>query len=95
LNAFQDQTFHPTLQNSWRVWPHIFETNGFFAVRLTKMADFSADATRPPARPFSDTGFTPIAQKQLDVLNAQIVDLYGISLIPQLTQNGLILHQPG
>jgi len=95
LKAFQDQTFHPTLQNSWRVWPHIFETNGFFAVRLTKVADFSSDATRPPARPFSATGFTPIAHKQLGILDAQIVDLYGISLIPQLTQNGLILHQRG
>ena len=95
LKSFEDKTFHPTLENSWRVWPHIFETNGFFAVRLTKVADFCSDAAQPPARPFSATGFAPVPDKQLAVLDAQIEDLYGVSLIPKLTQDGLILHQRG
>lgn len=95
LKTFQDQTFHPTLENSWRVWPHIFETNGFFAVRLTKVADFSAVTVQAPARPFSATGFVPVPQKQLAVFDSQIEDLYGINLISQLTLSGLILHQRG
>ena len=95
LTTFQDQTYHKTLENSWRVWPHIFETNGFFAVRLTKVADFYSDATRPPSRPFSATGFVEVPQKQLAVFATQIEDLYGISLIAQLTQSRLILHQRG
>lgn len=95
LKTFQDQTFHPTLENSWRVWPHIFETNGFFAVRLTKVADFSAVTVQAPARPFSATGFVPVPPKQLAVFDSQIEDLYGINLISQLTLSGLILHQRG
>ena len=95
LKAFQDQTFHPSLENSWRVWPHIFETNGFFAVRLTKLADFSPGGAQAPARPFSATGFVPLPQKQLADFNAQIEDLYGISLTPQLNRIGLVLHQRG
>lgn len=95
LKNFEDQTFHPTLENSWRVWPHVFETNGFFAVRLTKIADFSSDFSQPPSRPFSATGFVPVPPKQLASLDAQIADLYGIQLISQLTQRGLILHQRG
>lgn len=95
LKTFQDQTFHPTLENSWRVWPHIFETNGFFAVRLTKVADFSAGTAQAPARPFSATGFVPVPQKQLAVFDSQIEDLYEISLISQLTLSGLVLHQRG
>ena len=95
LKTFQDQTFHPTLENSWRVWPHIFETNGFFAVRVTKVADFSAVTAQAPARPFSATGFVPVPQKQLAVFDSQIEDLYGINLISQLTLSGLILHQRG
>ena len=95
LTAFQDQNFHPTLENSWRVWPHIFETNGFFAVRITKVSEFSAAATQPPARPFSATGFIPLQQKQLAVYAAQFENLYGINLIPRLTESGLVLHQRG
>ena len=95
LKTFQDQTFHPTLENSWRVWPHIFETNGFFAVRLTKVADFSPGLSQAPARPFSATGFVEVPQKQLAVFASQIEDLYGVNLIEQLTQSGLILHQRG
>ena len=95
LTAFQDKTFHPTLKNSWRVWPHVFETNGFFAVRLTKVAEFSSDTTPPPARPFSATGLVPVSPKQSALLNAQIEDLYGVSLIPHLIQNGVILYQRG
>jgi 16S rRNA (cytosine1407-C5)-methyltransferase len=95
LKSFEDQTFHPTLENSWRVWPHTFETNGFFAVLLTKIADFSSDASQPPARPFSATGFAPVPASQLAVFDAQILDLYGVSLIPHFTQSGLMLHQRG
>ena len=95
LKTFQDQTFNPTLENSWRVWPHIFDTNGFFAVRLTKVADFSPRAAQAPARPFSATGFVEVPQKQLAVLATQIEDLYGVNLIAQLTQRGLIVNQRG
>ena len=95
LTAFQDETFHPTLENSWRVWPQVFETNGFYAVRLTKLADFSSDANQPPSRPFSATGFVQVTPKQLALFDAQIEDLYSINLIHQLSHNGLILHQRG
>lgn len=95
LTSFQEQTFHPTLENSLRIWPHVFETNGFFAVLLTKVADFCSDAAQAPARPFSATGFVVVPANQLAVLDAQILDLYGVSLIPHLTENGLILHQRG
>ena len=95
LKSFEDQIFHPTLEYGWRVWPQIFETNGFFAVRLTKVADFSSNSNHPPSRPFSATGFVPLAQKQLANLAAQFENLYGINLFPQLTESGLALHQRG
>lgn len=95
LTAFQDQTFQSSLENSWRVWPHVFETNGFFAVRLTKIAEFSSDSSSPPTRPFSATGLVQVPQKLLAALDAQIEDRYGVSLIPHLIQSGLILHQRG
>jgi NOL1/NOP2/fmu family ribosome biogenesis protein len=59
------------------------------------VADFSSDAAQAPARPFSATGLAPLPASQLAVLDAQILDLYGVSLIPYLTQSGLILHQRG
>ena len=95
LITFEDQTFHPSLENSWRVWPHIFETNGFFAVRFTKIANFMSETSQPPARPFSATGLNPVTPKQSGVMDAQLLDLYGVSLIPLLTENGLALHQRG
>ena len=95
LTAFEGQSFHPSLAKSWRVWPFTFETNGFFAVRLTKTADFCAEASRPPARSFHATGFTPVQPRQAAVLNAQIEALYGISLLPMLEKLGLELHQRG
>ena len=95
LTAFQEQVFHPSLENSWRVWPQTFETNGFFAVRLTKVVDINTNPSQPPSRPFSATGYALVPQKQLAAYDAQVEDCYGVSLIPHLIESGLTLHQRG
>ena len=95
LLAFEDQNFHASTEKSWRVWPHIFDTNGFFAVHLTKQSAIQTNQLQPPTRPFSATGFTSVSPKQAADFDAQIQDLYGISLLPLLAQSGLLLYQRG
>ena len=93
LPAFANQVFAASVVNSWRIWPHVFDTNGFFAVRLTKTAEIAAKPTKPPSRPFSATGFSIITPRQAAEIDAQIQDLYEISLISRLNQAGLMVCQ--
>ncbi len=93
LSSFEGQIFDASIKNSWRVWPHIFDTNGFFAVHLRKTAAIPANPLQPPSRPFIATGFTPASPKLTADLDAQISDLYGVSLIQNLAQSGLTLFQ--
>jgi 16S rRNA (cytosine1407-C5)-methyltransferase len=54
LTEFDGNVYHPMLKNSLRIWPFIFQTNGFFAVKLTKTAPIPVDGNtrpKPPSRP--------------------------------------------
>ncbi len=53
LTGFDGAVYDPMLKNSLRIWPFIFQTNGFFAVKLTKTASLPKDqaaGSKPPSR---------------------------------------------
>lgn len=53
LTEFDGAVYDPMLKNSLRIWPFVFQTNGFFAVKLTKTASIAADQasrTKPRSR---------------------------------------------
>ena len=85
LTSFETRELTPALQGSLRVWPDTFNTNGFFAVKLTKKAALGLGSDPPFARPFETTRLVPFSPSKQAQLNVILYELYGFSL-PELMQ---------
>lgn len=78
----RDETtvFDPSIQNAARLWPHLFNTAGFFAAKLMKKVAIPFIVQKPPSRPLDQTGFTPLQQKNCETLIQWMMDEYGFDL---------------
>ncbi len=80
LTSFENRQLDVAVQGSLRVWPDNFNTNGFFAVKLTKLAPLGLSSEKPLSRPFETTRLSPVSPAR----QAQICEFlekdYGFSL---------------
>jgi 16S rRNA (cytosine1407-C5)-methyltransferase len=76
---FQDQQYHPTLQNTMRVWPHLYATNGFFAAKLIKTSQIEINKLAIPQRSFSQTGLIRLKENEAAMLLNQLFERFGFS----------------
>lgn len=79
LTHFQDLEFHHSLQNTMRVWPHLYATNGFFASKLIKTSQIETNKLAIPQRDFSQTGLFRLKEKETAILFKQIFDRFGLT----------------
>jgi len=80
LSGYDGAQYDEAVQRAARIWPHLYHTAGFFAVRLTKTAPTGGESAPPPARPFNKTGFTLLAGEETKALASQFDQLYGLDL---------------
>lgn len=78
LTHFEGQNYSAELRKSLRVWPHLYATNGFFAVKLQKTNRVETNDLQIPQRAFTQTGLTPIKQKEQDNILEQLQQRFGI-----------------
>lgn len=93
LASFEGQSYHPDVTHALRVWPFQLQTNGFFAVKLRKLADHPDDKKEHPARPFSATGLKELSNKERASLFSQIQDLYGFDLLREIEISKIVTFQ--
>ena len=86
LAAAGSQEYAPEVQRAARLWPHIFNTAGFFAARLTKLAASDETALAYPGRPISRAGWQPLNRKSTAWVAGIFQDQYGLDL-PALLQS--------
>lgn len=67
--------FHPSVQQAVRLWPHLFQTSGFFAARLRKVGDVAVNVSEWPA---SRYGHTRLRDKDVTIILTTLSDEYGI-----------------
>jgi len=100
LIEFEGQIFHPELVHALRIWPFVFQTNGFFAVKLIKDKPIPTEQAAPPSRDFNLTGFKPLSDRLYQELTATIRDTYGfdletrfgdLKLVPMRKEDGIQL----
>lgn len=78
LIQFEGQQFHPEVLHALRIWPFVFQTNGFFAIKLIKDESIQTGRTEPPFRDFGSTGYKPLSPKLSQELNNTIQETYGL-----------------
>lgn len=90
LTHFEGQDYNTELRKSLRVWPHLYATNGFFAVKLLKTGRVETNDLQIPQRAFAQTGLTPLKHKEQNSVLEQIQNCCGIE--PQIFE-AFEIHQ--
>jgi len=90
LTEFEGQRFHPKVHHALRIWPFVFQTNGFFAVKLIKDNPIPTERNQPPSRDFGATGYKSLSSKLSQELNYTIQETYGFDFEYRLRELSLI-----
>jgi 16S rRNA (cytosine1407-C5)-methyltransferase len=90
LTEFENQSFHPDVIHSLRIWPFVFQTNGFFAVKINKVKSLSSETSPAPFREFRLTGYSHISQNLVNDIQSFFEDVYGINFNAILEAHSLI-----
>ncbi|MBP7212840.1 MAG: hypothetical protein KBA03_01270 [Anaerolineaceae bacterium] len=90
LTEFENQTFHPDVIHSLRIWPFVFQTNGFFAVKINKVKSLPSENSPAPFREFRLTGYSHISQNLVNYIQTFIEDVYGINFNALLEAHSLV-----
>lgn len=91
LQRAGDQHFAPIMRHAVRLWPHLFDTSGFFAALLRKQDRLPAVDAAPPSRSLAQAGFRPLTAPQQQTLIDRLRDDYGFDLSAIVLQHQLIL----
>ena len=99
LTAAEEVRFDPSLQGAVRLWPHRYETAGFFACLLEKTEPFSegpgTDPGTVPYRPWEKSSFTPVRPADLANLASWLDDSFALSLQDICNEQGAVIWQRG
>lgn len=93
ITSFAGQSFHPSLRNALRLWPHLTGMSGFFTVLITKLASMPGDRQSPPARDFSRTGLMDLGPAEAGQLAKELDAAFGFPLSAILDEYHLRLMQ--
>jgi 16S rRNA (cytosine1407-C5)-methyltransferase len=81
-----EQAFHPEVRRAVRLWPHLYDTSGFFAALIRKADSLSprdsiaGQSGHPPARPLADVGFVPLNRREAAGIFDALLLAYGFDL---------------
>ncbi|MBI5565162.1 MAG: NOL1/NOP2/sun family putative RNA methylase, partial [Chloroflexi bacterium] len=59
-----DVDFHADVQHAVRLWPHLYDTSGFFAALIRKREKVEAPNSLTPQRTLAHAGFEPLSENQ-------------------------------
>ena len=95
LAGDESRVFHPSVRNAFRLWPHLFQTAGFFAAKIVKVGEIptpnQAAKRFPPAR-VKDSKGTAIDENKLIGFFA---NQYGFDLAELIGEFDLVLETRG
>ncbi len=90
LTEFEGQSYHPDVIHCLRIWPFVFQTNGFFAGKLVKDNPIPSDRIDPPSRDFASTGFSALSTRLYQELIDIFLETYGMDFSSLLQEFNLV-----
>ena len=80
LQSDGERTFRPAVGNALRLWPHLYDTSGFFAALIRKQASIPTTRLPHPARPLWDQGYAPLKPAERTELLDSLGQSFGFDL---------------
>lgn len=77
VGSYGGRTFSPDVRHAIRLWPHFYQTSGFFAARIRKTGSIPVNTDPPPVRPWAQSGLTPLPPGIQTRLTTELHQLYG------------------
>ncbi len=99
ITSANGQQFDPAVKGAVRLWPHRYETAGFFACLLQKTDYFDTDGehnenTRP-YRSWKKSGFSSAKPSEISDLALRLDDSLGLSLDELCRETGTVVMKRG
>jgi len=95
LASDSEKTFDPQVQQAVRLWPHLYDTSGFFAVLITKLDSVNLPAQPAPYRALEKNGLEGLIGREENRLERQLSEEFGYSLASSLEKHDLSLWKRG
>ena len=93
LTSDGTQAFDPSLTGSIRLWPHRYETAGFFAALICKLDSFSDRRSEIPFRSWEKSGFAEMNMAMQEKIDAFFDDQFAFLLKPVMEKYDCSLWQ--
>ena len=91
LSAAGGHRFHPAVRRAVRLWPHLYDTSGFFAARIRKIESVGRASEPHPSRPLAQWNLRPCRPAEISALTRQLEQDYGFDLDQVLARQELTL----
>jgi 16S rRNA (cytosine1407-C5)-methyltransferase len=95
LLSFQGRHYDPAVGNALRLWPHLYDTAGFFAALVHKIDTVPVRREPHPVRPLSEAGYLPLRPREESDLCRQLLETHGFDLEGVLRHHRLALWKRG
>ncbi len=92
LDSDGEHLFRPDVRHAIRLWPHLYQTSGFFAARLRKTGAIPVSPDPAPARSWPESGLEPLSASHQARLIADLLD-FGVDFARVIDAQALTLWQ--
>ncbi len=91
LIAAGELEFQAEVGNAVRLWPHLYDTSGFFAALIRKLDASTTEPTARPERTLTQAGFHLLKKVERQTVLDQLADVYGFQFESVLDRQRLTL----
>ena len=91
MSEYEGVSFLPEVRRSVRLWPHIYDTSGFFAARISKTSAFPGEPVEPPRWSLETTGYGSQMPGERSALFDGFSQDYGVDLDGILQDQQLVI----
>ncbi|MCP4529573.1 MAG: hypothetical protein GY831_00010, partial [Delftia sp.] len=85
--------YHPQVRRAARLWPHLYDTSGFFAALIRKHDTIPVQPHSAPSRPLAKTGLETLGKRARGQVSEPLLQAFGFDLDAVLEQQDLTLWQ--
>jgi len=88
-----ERAFNPQVRRAVRLWPHLYDTSGFFAALIRKHDSVDAQPVPPPARSLESAGFTRVSRRETASVCDHLLQDYGFDFETVIERQALTLWE--